>query len=304
MKQKYARPGFPLLAVVAALAMLPALTVSQGVFAADSAAAKPLGAIERAEAKRAGELLGSAVDYLQKNGAEKAYAAFNDPKGRFVKGPYYVYAVGTDGFMYANGGSGNGLVGKNEIDLHDAAGKPIIADLVEQAQKRPAGTVEYRWLNRVSNHLENKVSVYRKVGDVILAVGYYTPRATMEQAQDLLDRAVAYVRKSGKKAAFAAFNNPHGGFVRDDQYVFVVGLEDGKYRASGASPQLTGKQVSDMHDAAGEPLFQDMIALAKTKGSGTVDYVWRNPATNAVETKHTLIQRVDDVLLGVGYYTK
>jgi cytochrome c len=32
--------------------------------------------------------------------------------------------------------------------------------------------------------------------------------------------------------------------------------------------------------------------------------VWRNPATNAVEQKHSLIQRVDKVLLGVGYYSK
>ena len=44
--------------------------------------------------------------------------------------------------------------------------------------------------------------------------------------------------------------------------------------------------------------------LARKQGSGSVDYVWRNPATNAVEQKHTLIQRVDDVLLGVGYYTR
>jgi len=44
--------------------------------------------------------------------------------------------------------------------------------------------------------------------------------------------------------------------------------------------------------------------VARKQGSGSVDYVWRNPATNAVEQKHTLIQRVDDVLLGVGYYTR
>jgi cytochrome c len=62
--------------------------------------------------------------------------------------------------------------------------------------------------------------------------------------------------------------------------------------------------VRGMKDAAGNPLFEDMISIAKTKGNGTVEYVWRNPATNAVESKHTLIQRVGDVLLGVGYYTK
>jgi cytochrome c len=62
--------------------------------------------------------------------------------------------------------------------------------------------------------------------------------------------------------------------------------------------------VRGMKDAAGNPLFEQMIDLARNTGSGSVDYVWRNPATNAVESKHTLIQRVGDVLLGVGYYTK
>lgn len=61
--------------------------------------------------------------------------------------------------------------------------------------------------------------------------------------------------------------------------------------------------MREVRDAAGEPLFQEMIELAKKDGSGSVDYVWRNPATNAVEQKHTLIRRVGDVLLGVGYYT-
>ena len=65
-----------------------------------------------------------------------------------------------------------------------------------------------------------------------------------------------------------------------------------------------GVDVRNVNDAAGKPLFKEMIELARKQGSGTVDYVWRNPATNAVEQKHTLIQRVDDVLLGVGYYTR
>ena len=74
--------------------------------------------------------------------------------------------------------------------------------------------------------------------------------------------------------------------------------------ASGASPQLAGTDARDLHDAAGKPLVQEMITLAKDKGNGTVDYVWRNPATNAVEAKHSMIQRVGDVLVGVGYYSK
>lgn len=286
------------------LAVVSALIAAPLVNAAEVTATKTAGVVERSEAKRATELLNRAVDYLQKNGPKKSFPAFSNPQGTFVNGAYYVFVVGTDGFMYADGGSVSGLAGKNQIALRDAAGKPLIADLLVQASKNPVGVIEYRWLNRVSNHVESKVSQYRKVGKYIVCVGYYTPRASIEEAQDLLEKAVATLKKSGENAAFAAFNNPQGGFMHNDQYVFVIGINDGKYRASGAAPQLTGMDVRGMRDAAGKALFEEMIAVAKEKGSGTVDYMWRNPATNAVEPKHTLIQRVDDVLLGVGYYTK
>ena len=286
------------------LAVVSALLASPGVNAAGENATKPLGAIERTQAKRATDLLEQAVDYFQKNGPAKSYAAFNDPKGQFVNGAYYVFAVGPDGFMHANGGSPLGLAGKNAMDLRDAAGKPLIRDLLEQARTSPAGTIEYRWLNPVSNHVESKVSAYRKMGDTVLCVGYYTPRASVEEAKELLSKAVSYLKGSGGAVAFTAFNNPQGGFTRDDQYVFVIGIDDGKYRASGASPQLTGMDVRGLRDAAGKPLVEEMIAIAKAKGSGVVDYVWRNPATNAIENKKSLVQRVDDVVVGVGYYVK
>ena len=286
------------------LALSSALFGAPAAYAADAVAPTPMGSIERAKAKRAVELLNGAVDYLKKNGPEKSFAAFNDGKGQFVNGPYYVYVVGLDGFMHANGGSQIALAGKNAMDLRDASGKPLIQDLLTQAKSNPSGSIEYHWLNRVTNRVETKVSSFQKVGDYVVCVGYYTPRATIEEARELLDKAVAFLQKSGGDVAFPAFNNPQGGYMHDDQYVFAIGLEDGKYRASGASPQMTGMDVRGLRDAAGKALIDDMIELAKQKGSGSVSYVWRNPATNAVEAKHSLIQRVDNVLLGVGYYVK
>lgn len=292
------RVGQLTLAVALAAISLPT------TYAAELAVNASLGAIERSQAKRATELLDRAVNYMKKNGAEKSFAAFNDPKGSYVDGAYYVYAVGLDGFMHANGGSPLGLAGKNSLDLRDAAGKPLIQDLLAQAKNSPTGVIEYRWLNRVSNRIEHKVSEYHLVGNYILCVGYYTPRASREEAQDLLDKAVKFLKDSGGAAAFNAFNDPQGGFTHNDQYVFVIGLDDGKYRATGASPQLTGMDVRGLRDAAGKALVEEMITIAQQKGQGSVDYVWRNPATNAVETKHSLIQRVDNLVLGVGYYTK
>jgi cytochrome c len=267
------------------------------------ALAKP-GSVERAKAGRAAELLTAAVAYLQHNGPKEAFAAFNDRSGSFVYGPYFVYVLDADGFMHANGGNQFSLAGHKVLDMRDAAGKPLVRDLLAAAAKSPTGAVEYRWLNPEDNRIEVKTSLYSQVDGFVVSVGYYTPRANRAEAQALLDRAVDFLKSNRPEAAFANFSNPQGDFVQDDQYVFAVGLEDGRYRASGASPQLNGMDVRGMKDAAGKPLFEDMIAVAQKKGSGMVDYVWRNPATNAVEAKHTLVQRVGDVLLGVGFYTK
>lgn len=269
--------------------------------ATDGAPAK--GSVERSHAREANALLDRAAAHVQSKGPEQAIAAFNDRKGEFVDGQHYVFVLDTDGTMLASNGASRALVGLNVMDLKDAAGKPFIRQIVEGARTADQGEVTYHWLNPADNKVENKTSLYRKVGDQILAVGYYIPRSSAEHAQKMLDKAVALMKRSGGEAAFKAFNDPQGGFVMNDEYVFAIGLEDGKYRASGASPNLVGVDVREITDAAGTPLFKQMIALAKDKGTGTVDYVWRNPATNAVEQKHSLIRRVDDVLLGVGYYS-
>lgn len=266
--------------------------------------AQQLGSIERSKASRAAELLDAAVHYLRHNGPRQAFDAFNDSSSTFHYGAYYVFVVDLQGGMLAHGGGQTGLVGTNSLDLRDAVGKPLIKDLIGVAQQAPSGSIEYHWRNPESGHIEQKTSLYNRVDNYIVCVGYYTPRATRVEAQALLDRAVNYVKSDGAEKAFVAFNDPQGGFMHDDQYVFVIGIDNGRYRASGASPHLNGMDVRGMKDAAGNPLFEEMIELARKDGKGTVEYVWRNPATNAVESKHTLIQRVGTVLLGVGYYTK
>jgi len=290
---------------VLALAMAGAgITLTLPAQAVDAPLPPRPGSIERAKAGRANELLQAAVAYLRHNGPAQAFALFNDPKGSFVYGPYYVYVVDTDGYMQANGGTQLTLAGSSALDMRDAAGKPLVRDLLNAARQSPTGAVEYRWLNPEDHQIEVKTSLYNVVDRFIVSVGYYTPRASQAEAQALLNKAVDFLKSSSPEVAFASFNNPEGGFMHDDQYVFALGLEDGRYRASGAAPQLNGMDVRGMRDAAGHALFEDMITVAKTRGSGMVDYMWRNPATNAVEAKHTLVQRVGDVLLGVGYYTR
>lgn len=256
---------------------------------------------ERNEAKRSQALLDKAVAYYQEKG-DAALAAFNQ-QGEFVDGEHYVFVVGTDGKMLASGGSSSMLIGQDVSGLRDAAGKPFMRELLKSAKSQGAGLVEYRWLNPTDKKVEPKTTLYRRLGDKIIAVGYYLPRSSPQEAKGMLDLAADTLKKDGP-AAFIGFNDPKGPFVQDDLYVFVVGLEDGMFYAHGATPSLVGKPAAELRDAQGKSIIKEMIAVAKVKGSGEIGYVWRNPVTNKVETKHSMVQKVDKYMVGVGYYTK
>jgi len=122
-----------------------------------------------------------------------------------------------------------------------------------------------------------------------------------EQARILLERAVGKLKSDGPDKAFAAFNDPKGGFIAHDLYVFVFDM-NGKYMASGGNPKLTGSDAKDLHDAAGKDIVREMINIANSTGSGDVDYVWLNRIDNKIENKRSMIQRVGDYIVGVGYY--
>jgi hypothetical protein len=47
---------------------------------------------------------------------------------------------------------------------------------------------EYRWQNWADGKVERKHVYYQRIGQRILAVGYYLPRASAEQAKALLDK--------------------------------------------------------------------------------------------------------------------
>ena len=47
-----------------------------------------------------------------------------------------------------------------------------------------------------------------------------------------------------------------------------------------------------------------MAQLAKESELVTYEYIWRNPANNKDEHKHSIIQRVGKYVVGVGFYTK
>ena len=261
-------------------------------------------AAERATPREARTMFEQAVRYMEQNGAERAFAAFNDRQGQFVRKDLYVFAIDDKGVYQASGAAPEALVGLKVLDTTDAAGNPLFREMIDATRVSQEATVRYVWLNRASNKVEPKVSYVRKVGQYVVGVGYSAPRASADDARAMLERAVAVARGEGGARAAARFNDRRGDFVKDDLYVFMVNMDSGRFEAMGMNPALSDTDALGLHDAAGHALVAEMIAKLQSADEATVDYVWRNPVTNRVENKRSYVRREGRSLVGVGHYVE
>lgn len=127
------------------------------------------------------------------------------------------------------------------------------------------------------------------------------PNGSADEAKALADKAAALIASAGAEKAYQAFNDPAGGFVDRDLYVFVINFE-GVTVAHGGNKALVGKSLAMLKDADGKPFIQEMIKLARDAGTGWVEYKWANPATKKIEPKASYVKKVGDTLVGVGIY--
>jgi signal transduction histidine kinase len=127
---------------------------------------------ERASTKQAELLVKKAVDYLKKNGKEKSFAAFSDPKGPFTYQDLYVTAYALDGKCLAHGQKPE-RVGKNMLADKDPDGKAFVAERIQIAKEKGGGWQQYKFMNPVEKKVEDKVAYFELVDDVVLACGAY-----------------------------------------------------------------------------------------------------------------------------------
>jgi cytochrome c len=118
-------------------------------------------------------LVKSAVAYYKEVGRDKALAAFNDPKGKFVDGEDYLSVYDMNGVVVGHGTNAS-LIGKKMIDVKDPKGFYLIKGFIEKAKKPgDTGWVDYHWTNPVSKKVEAKSSYFVRVDDLIIQAGYY-----------------------------------------------------------------------------------------------------------------------------------
>ena len=76
-----------------------------------------------------------------------------------------------------------------------------------------------------------------------------------------------------------------------------------------ANPELETKSIIDLKDANGKAFMREFIEMAKTKGSGYVDYMWPKPGEKSPSKKLSYVKRTkmpdgEMVIVGAGTYIK
>ncbi|MDT3228141.1 cache domain-containing protein [Pseudomonas sp. rhizo25] len=255
---------------------------------------------QEADAQAAKALLEKALAYYHQQG-DKAFAAFSR-QGDFIDQDRYVFVVDTRGVLLASGGPSSALLGR---DVSEILG-PDLRQSFKDALKVPEGQgiqqADYRWQNWNDGKVEHKHVFYQRVGERILAVGYYLPRATPEQARALRNKAVNALVKD-ETGTLKAINSLQGGFLQDDLYVFVVDLDTQRYVAHGTNLRLVNTDFGKIKDPDGKPVGEPILKLMAEQDQGEYKYRWKNPVTGKVENKHAYVRKTGHFMVAVGYYS-
>ena len=124
---------------------------------------------------------------------------------------------------------------------------------------------------------------------------------TAAEAEAMVKKGVVYIQANGPEKAAEEFT--HGKSFKEKDLYIVYTRFNGDVLAHGGNPKLVGKNLTGLKDSEGNPFFQMLLDLAKSKGKGwSGSYRFINPATQKIEAKVMYLESVGETYVGVGIY--
>ncbi len=240
------------------------------------------------------QLVEEAADLLRQKG-ETAFTDFRQPGSRWRQGESYIFVLAPEGNMLVH--PDPELEGKNQLELKDINGKPIIRGLISAANTHPAkpgGWYHYQWPVPGALLPRWKSSYVRLVQapsgkSYLVGSGMYNDRMEREFVVDLVTNAVAETEQRGRDA-FTLFRDPTGPYMAKDAYIFVMD-ESGTELLNPAFPNLEGRPMMDMKDTSGKFLNREMFNVVQQRGAGWVDYMWPRPGESVSTRKSAYVSK-------------
>jgi signal transduction histidine kinase len=240
------------------------------------------------------EFVKSAAALIEEKG-EKAFNAFRQKGTKWFHDDQYIYVWDMDGLRYVYPPDVKGE-GKNVRDLKDVDEKPIGELMIEVASsKKGKGWIHYRWPKPGELDPSWKSTYVMQVKSpsgklFLIGSGSYDMPVQRSFIIDAVDSAAKLIEQNGLKA-FDILRSKRSQYSYQDTYVFVLD-ENGVELMNAAFPTLEGRNVIDYKDAKGNYFVREFIQIAKTKGSGWVDYPWPKPGDAEKSQKSAYVKKV------------
>ncbi len=137
--------------------------------------------LDRAEGRQTCvELVRRGVAHLRAVGKERACDDFDDPRGSYIFGEFYISAFDVRGVRMANG-LDPASRGEHIYEIQDADGKQHVRAIIEKAKARGKGWEDYKWMNPVTRRVEPKSVYFELIDDVVVTCGIYRAEPSADQ---------------------------------------------------------------------------------------------------------------------------
>jgi signal transduction histidine kinase len=148
--------------------------------------------------------------------------------------------------------------------------------------------------------MKKSISLVLTLALIFMISGLCSAEDKAQMARSTVEKAVKMAQEEGLKKTLKAINDLEGPFVKGDLYVFAMSLDN--MRLAAGSPFNKKK----LGTTANADFNKKMANVAKTEGSGWVEYSWPKPGGDKPTPKRTFIMRVpgEDAYFGCGYYTE
>ena len=129
-------------------------------------------------------------------------------------------------------------------------------------------------------------------------------KATEDECMAKCKEAAQMVADKGLDPTLAVIMDKNGPFVWKDTYIFCIDMDKKANIAHPIKPKLIGKNLMHVKDVNGKMFFAEFINVAKSSGSGWVDYMWPKKGEKKPSPKATYVYRVpgQNVFMAAGIY--
>ncbi len=226
---------------------------------------------------------------------DKAFPLFRQKGTEWFHDDHYLFVWDMKGLRYVYPPNVKGE-GRNVRDIKDVDEKPIGELMIKVASsKKGRGWIHYRWPKPgeldpswKSTYVMQAKSPSGKI--FLIGSGAYDMPVQRSFIIDAVDSAAKLIEQDGLKA-FDTLRSKRSQYSYQDTYLFVLD-ENGVELMNAAFPKLEGRNVIDYKDAKGNYFVREFINMAKTKGSGWVDYPWPKPGDVEKSHKSAYVKKV------------